>query len=78
MKHFYAVSVVAFMMEMLVIFPMRFVFNMHFHTLVQFDLGDVTIDGRNTGFCAKGCSAIADSGTSLLTGPAVSTFLHNR
>ncbi|KAL6845334.1 hypothetical protein ACP4OV_024829 [Aristida adscensionis] len=35
----------------------------------QFDMGDVLIGGKSTGFCAAGCSAIADSGTSLLTGP---------
>ncbi|KAF3453422.1 hypothetical protein FNV43_RR03862 [Rhamnella rubrinervis] len=35
----------------------------------QFDMGDVMIDGQSSGFCASGCSAIADSGTSLLAGP---------
>lgn len=35
----------------------------------QFDMGDVMIGGNTTGFCASGCSAIADSGTSLLAGP---------
>ncbi|KAJ6754146.1 BETA-SITE APP-CLEAVING ENZYME ISOFORM A-RELATED [Salix purpurea] len=35
----------------------------------QFDMGDVLIDGQTSGFCASGCAAIADSGTSLLAGP---------
>ncbi|KAE8654222.1 Aspartic proteinase A3 [Hibiscus syriacus] len=35
----------------------------------QFDLGDFLIGNETTGFCASGCSAIADSGTSMLAGP---------
>ncbi|KAK6229750.1 hypothetical protein SCA6_018701 [Theobroma cacao] len=35
-----------------------------------FDMDDVLIDGKTTGFCAPSCGAIADSGTSLLAGPS--------
>nr|XP_043627569.1 cyprosin-like [Erigeron canadensis] len=35
----------------------------------QFEMGDVLIGDKTTGFCADGCAAIADSGTSLLAGP---------
>ncbi|RDY01535.1 Aspartic proteinase A1, partial [Mucuna pruriens] len=37
----------------------------------QIEIGDVLIDGKTTGFCASNCSAIVDSGTSLLAGPTV-------
>ncbi|XP_019170050.1 PREDICTED: aspartic proteinase-like [Ipomoea nil] len=44
----------------------------------QFDMGDVLIDGKPTGYCGHGCAAIADSGTSLLAGPtAVITMINH-
>ncbi|XP_058728114.1 aspartic proteinase A1-like [Vicia villosa] len=44
----------------------------------QFDMGDVLIDGKPTGSCAKDCSAIADSGTSLLAGPTTVVTMINQ
>ncbi|RAL49559.1 hypothetical protein DM860_012992 [Cuscuta australis] len=44
----------------------------------QFEMGDVLIHGKPTGYCGNGCSAIADSGTSLLAGPtAVITMINH-
>nr|GEV08288.1 aspartic proteinase [Tanacetum cinerariifolium] len=36
----------------------------------QFDMGDVLIGGKSTGVCKTGCSAILDSGSPFLAGPA--------
>ena len=38
-------------------------------TYWEFKLDDVQISGKTSGYCADGCHAIADSGTSLLAGP---------
>ncbi|XP_010546667.1 PREDICTED: aspartic proteinase A1-like [Tarenaya hassleriana] len=44
----------------------------------QFAMGDVLIGGAPTGFCGSGCSAIADSGTSLLAGPTTVIAMINK
>ncbi|XP_016500121.2 aspartic proteinase-like [Nicotiana tabacum] len=44
----------------------------------QFDMGDVLIEGKATGYCESGCSAIADSGTSLLAGPTTIITMINQ
>ncbi|KAL6992825.1 phytepsin [Sarracenia purpurea var. burkii] len=44
----------------------------------QFNMGDVFIGGKPTGYCGAGCSAIADSGTSLLAGPTTVITLINQ
>ncbi|XP_071705795.1 aspartic proteinase A1-like [Rutidosis leptorrhynchoides] len=35
----------------------------------QFDMDDVHIEAKPTGFCESGCSAVADSGVSFIAGP---------
>ncbi|KAG4945933.1 hypothetical protein JHK82_041983 [Glycine max] len=44
----------------------------------QFDMGDVLISGKPTGYCTNDCSAIADSGTSLLAGPTTVITMINQ
>ncbi|XVE51078.1 hypothetical protein DITRI_Ditri02bG0009700 [Diplodiscus trichospermus] len=44
----------------------------------QFDMGDFLIGDKPTGYCAGGCAAIADSGTSLLAGPTTVITMINQ
>jgi len=39
-------------------------------TYWAFQMGDVQLGGQSLGFCQSGCHAIADTGTSLIAGPA--------
>ncbi|KAL8462726.1 hypothetical protein ACS0TY_033665 [Phlomoides rotata] len=43
----------------------------------QFGMGDVLIAGKKIGYCKGECSAIADSGTSLLAGPTTAIAMIN-
>lgn len=44
----------------------------------QFKMGDILIGGKPTGYCSGSCSAIADSGTSLLAGPTTVVTMINQ
>ncbi|KAK4588409.1 hypothetical protein RGQ29_019411 [Quercus rubra] len=44
----------------------------------QFDMGDVLIGGKPTGYCTGSCAAIADSGTSLMAGPTTVITMINQ
>ncbi|XP_065877473.1 aspartic proteinase A1-like [Euphorbia lathyris] len=44
----------------------------------EFEMGDVLIGGKPTGYCSGGCAAIADSGTSLLAGPTTVITMINQ
>ncbi|XP_047330225.1 aspartic proteinase A1-like [Impatiens glandulifera] len=43
----------------------------------QFDMSSISINGQLIGICRSGCSAIADSGTSLLSGPTAMITMIN-
>lgn len=43
-----------------------------YYWLIQGD--DILINGESKGLCAMGCNFIADTGTSLLTGPSEDLF----
>ncbi|KAM3749263.1 hypothetical protein ACB098_05G170400 [Castanea mollissima] len=44
----------------------------------QFDMGDVLIGHKPTGYCTGSCAAIADSGTSLMAGPTTVITMINQ
>jgi hypothetical protein len=46
----------------------------HYHPVIDkyywtIKAENILLDGKDSGFCPKGCKVIADTGTSLVTGP---------
>jgi len=48
------------------------------HTYWAFEFGDLKLGGTSLGFCSSGCTAIADTGTSLIAGPVAEVTALNQ